>query len=278
MKLLIKTPKIETKENKEYLKRRIQRVCREYVLKGIAMYRIGICDDDRIFCSELEEQIYHISQELAEKVEIEVWYSGESIQKDLDKGIRFDLLFLDIELAQRNGIEVGNFIRNEMEDMQTHIVYISSKQNYAMQLFKVQPLDFLIKPITKEQLKEVFGRSLKQKRNKAAYFEYHKGSTYVRVPLNDVVYFMSMDKKIIIATKQGQEEFYGKLKDIAKQLPKYFITIHQSYIVNQDFILEYSYEMVKMIDGEELNISKPYRKEVRNRIKQDRKERMNVSI
>lgn len=240
------------------------------------MYRIGICDDDKILCSELEEQIYHISKELALKVEIDVWYSGESIQKDLDKGVQLDLIFLDIELAKKNGIEVGRFIRNEMEDMQTHIVYISSKQNYAMQLFKVQPLDFLIKPITEEQLKEVLTRSINQKRNHAVYFEYHKGSTYFRVLLSDVVYFMSMDKKIRIVTKNGREEFYGKLKEIAKQLPGYFVMIHQSYIVNQDFISEYSYEMVKMIDGEELNISKPYRKEVRGRIKQYRKERMNV--
>lgn len=240
------------------------------------MYRIGICDDDRVLCSELEEQIYHISKELAVKVEIEVWYSGESIQSDLNKGIRLDLIFLDIELAQRNGIEVGKFIRNEMEDIQTHIVYISSKQNYAMQLFKVQPLDFLIKPVTEEQLKEVLARSIKQKRKSAVYFEYHKGSTYLRALLCDVVYFMSMDKKIIIVTKNGREEFYGKLKEIAKQLPEYFIMIHQSYIVNQDFISEYSYEMVKMIDGEELNISKPYRKEVRGRVKQYRKERINA--
>lgn len=231
------------------------------------MYRIGICDDDKILCSELENQIYHISKQLAVKVEIDVWYSGESIQNDLNKGMRLDLIFLDIELVEKNGIEVGRFIRNQMEDIQTHIVYISSKQNYAMQLFKVQPLDFLIKPVTEEQLKEVLLRSIKQKRDESAYFEYQKGGTYFRVLLNDICYFMSMDKKIILVTKDGREEFYGKLKEIAKQLPEYFAMIHQSYIINQDYVSEYSYEMVKMADGKELNISKPYRKEIRDRVK-----------
>ena len=41
------------------------------------MYRIGICDDDRILCSELEEQICHISGEMDVKAETEVWESGE---------------------------------------------------------------------------------------------------------------------------------------------------------------------------------------------------------
>lgn len=67
---------------------------------------------------------------------------GREYRERFEKGNRVDLLFLDIELVQNNGIAVGNFIRNELEDMQTRIVYISSKESYAMQLFKVQPLDF----------------------------------------------------------------------------------------------------------------------------------------
>ena len=242
------------------------------------MYRIGICDDDNALCAGLEQQICQIAEELEVETETEVWYSGESIQSDLHKGVQLDLLFLDIELAQKNGIEVGKFIRNDMEDIQTHIVYISSKQNYAMQLFQVQPLDFLIKPILEKQLREVMVRSIRQKRKKVFYFEYRKGSAYFRVPFSEIYYFTSMDKKIMIVGKGGQETFYGKLKETAKQLPGQFVMIHQSYIVNQDFISEYSYETVKMTDGEELNISKPYRKEVRSKIKQYRKERMDASI
>ena len=142
------------------------------------MYRIGICDDDNALCAGLEQQICQIAEELEVETETEVWYSGESIQSDLHKGVQLDLLFLDIELAQKNGIEVGKFIRNDMEDIQTHIVYISSKQNYAMQLFQVQPLDFLIKPILEKQLREVMVRSIRQKRKKVFYFEYRKGSDY----------------------------------------------------------------------------------------------------
>lgn len=242
------------------------------------MYRIGICDDDKVLCADLEEQIYEISKELALKVEIDVWYSGESVQNDLQKGIELELLFLDIELIQNNGIAVGNFIRNELEDMQTHIVYISSKESYAMQLFKVQPLDFLIKPVTTEQIKEVLIRSVKHKRSTDTYFEYQKGNSVFRIPIKDIAYFTSMDKKIVIVKKDGEEEFYGKLKNIAENLPVEFIMIHQSYIINQVYVREYSYETVKMVNGENLNISKPYRKETRRKIKQYQKAKINDGI
>ncbi len=54
--------------------------------------------------------------------------------------------------------------------------------------------------------------------------------------------------------------------------------IHQSYIINSDYAAEYTYETVKMQDGSLLNISKPYRKAVRNRIKELEKKRLHVEI
>ena len=242
------------------------------------MYRIGICDDNLELCSGLEEQICHIAEELSVKAEVEVWYSGEGILKDLQNGIQLDLLFLDIELVRKDGISVGRFIRDEMEDLQTHIVYISSRQNYAMQLFRIQPLDFLIKPISDSQIKEVLVRSMKQKQSLRVCFEYQKGSAVFRVPTKDIMYFASMDKKIRLVTKDGEEEFYGKLKSIQEGLPADFMMIHQSYIVNQFYVSEYSYDSIKMSDGTVLSISKPYRKDVRSKIKQHRRAEINGEL
>ncbi len=232
------------------------------------MYRIGICDDDKALCAGLEEQIYRIAKEMSVKADVEVWYCGESILRDLQNGVRLDLLFLDIELLQQNGISVGRFIREEMEDLQTHIVYISSRQGYAMQLFRIQPLDFLIKPISDGQLREVLARSLKQRQDPGRFFAFQKGGSLRRIPTGDIAYLMSMDKKIRLVTKDGEEEFYGKLKKISEDLPEDFLMIHQSYIVNQRYVSEYTYDSVRMWDGTLLSISKPYRKAVRSKVRE----------
>ena len=154
---------------------------------------------------------------------------------------------MDIELVQADGILVGKFIRNEMEDIHTHIVYISSKQTYAMQLFKIQPLDFLVKPISSEQIKEVLIRSIRQKQSLKSCFEYRKGSGVFRIPTKDIAYFVSADKKIRFTTKDGEEEFYGKLKNIMEELPADFMMIHKSYIINQLYVCEYSYDYVENV-------------------------------
>lgn len=238
------------------------------------MYRIGICDDDKILCSLLEEQLQKLSADMLVKFEIEVWYSGESLECDLKKGTELDILFLDIELLQKNGIEIGAFIRDEMGDTDTHIVYISSKQGYAMELFKMQPLEFLVKPISVARLKEVLERSMKRKKYAESCFEYQKGSQIFRISVKEILYFMSMDKKILMIKKDGQEEFYGKLKNVMGQLPADFLMIHQSYVIHQEYVSEYSYESIKMMNGDVLSVSKPYRKVVRARIKQYLKEKM----
>ena len=238
------------------------------------MYRVGICDDDKILCSLLEKQIQALSADIAVGFETEVWYSGESLERDLKKGLGLDILFLDIELLQKNGIETGAFIRDEMGDTDTHIVYISSKQGYAMELFKIQPLEFLIKPISAARLKEVLIRSIKRKKGAESCFEYRKGSQFIRIPVKEILYFMSMDKKVLIIKNAGQEEFYGKLKNVMEQLPAGFLMIHQSYVIHQEYVGEYSYESIKMMNGDILSVSKPYRKEVRAKIKQYLKGKM----
>lgn len=242
------------------------------------MYNVGICDDDKVFCAGLEEMVHSAAEKLHQKIETEVWYSGEGIMRDLEKMPCPDILFLDIELYEKSGIDVGRFIRDG-DDYVTHIVYVSSKQEYAMQLFRLQPLDFLIKPVSEEQVKEVLERSLKQRAQGKALFEYQKGGVFYQVPCRDILYFMSNDKKITMMTKETKgHEFYGKLKDIADRLPAGFIMIHQSYIINSDYAAEYTYETVKMQDGSLFSISRPYRKAVRSRIRELEKERLHVGI
>ena len=242
------------------------------------MYRVGICDDDKIFCAGLEEIICELAKELYREIETEVWYSGESLMRDLESVACPDILFLDIELYEKSGIDVGKFIRTDREDYLTHIVYVSSREEYAMQLFRLQPLDFLIKPVSEERVREVLERSFKQRTQNRALFEYQKGGHFFQVPCGEILYFMSSDKKINMVTTKGSYDFYGKLKNVMEKLPASFVMIHQSYVINTDHAAEYTYEAVTMQDGSVLGISKPYRRAVRGRIKELEKTRLHVNF
>ena len=128
--------------------------CKAKIVGGHDVFHIGICDDEKGTCAELENMLYDYGEMQGIKIDVSVWYTGESLCSFLKKENTLDILFLDIELISTDGIKIGNFIREELENIETTIIYISSKSSYAMNLFCVQPLDFLIKPLTQKMIND----------------------------------------------------------------------------------------------------------------------------
>ena len=237
------------------------------------MFHIGICDDEKFTCAELEELLYECGKALGTKLEINVWYTGESLCNSLQKDVKPDLLFLDIELVSTDGIQVGKYIRDVLDNSDIMIVYISSKSSYAMSLFKVQPLDFLIKPLDKSEICQVLAKAIALNEKKNLFFECSSKGCRYKVYYKDIMYFYSQDKKINIVTKNEELEFNGKLKEVVQEVPHNFLQIHQSFLVNLDFVSKCTYEEMEMKNGAILSISQPYRKKVRDTIMANKWER-----
>lgn len=230
------------------------------------MYHIAICDDDIKTCSELEKIVLQFGEKHGIKFEVDIWYSGEKLCLFLEEENVLDLLFLDIELVAMNGIAVGKYIRNQMENRECGIIYISSKSSYAMSLFKLQPLDFLLKPLKAYEIEAALADYIAEYERKNHLFEYHMKKCVHKIPYKNIMYFYSDNKKINIVTTDGVQQFNGKMRDIINVLPHNFLMVHQSFIVNSDFVEAYQYETVTMQGGIILNISRAYRNAVRDQI------------
>lgn len=229
------------------------------------MFRVAICDDEHAICSQIESIILSLQEDIFDKFDIEVFYSGEDLFRFILNEHKFDVIFLDIELKQMNGVEVGRRIREEMLDEVTQIIYISAKQSYAMDLFQTRPLNFLIKPINKEKIRKSLKLAMQLSSRCNLFFEFHVGKMYYRVPYKDIIYFESDDKKIRIISTENTYEFYGKLADINKGVPsKDFLLIHKSYLINYMYVSEAKYDSIKLSNEISLPISQTYRKEVRD--------------
>ncbi len=231
------------------------------------MLRIAVCDDDNIICVQLESMLLEISKNISEDIEVEVFFSGEELCKFLTEKNYFDILFLDIELRKMNGVEVGKLIREKMNNETTQIVFISAKDSYAMELFQIRPLHFLIKPIQRDKLEEVVCKALNLIGKNSQYFEYKIGTTNYMVPFKDIIYFESDGRKVNIITKDKTQSYYGKLSETEKQLnTQDFIFIHKSFLVNYEHVIEYQYDNVKMSNNKILSISQNNRRIVRDQL------------
>lgn len=233
------------------------------------MLRIAICDDDKEVCMQLKSMLEEFSERNAEIFEIKLFYTGEDLWDFLMERSRFDLIFLDIELFEINGVEVGRKIRHELNDEVTQIVYISAKDSYAMELFDVRPLNFLVKPLRKEKIESVLKTAKKVLATTNQYYEYKIGNVNFHVLINDILYFESNGRKVRIILKDDVREFYGKLSEVEEKIKEDdFFTIHKSYFINYNHVIEYTYEYVKMSNNEILPISQNNRKAVREKLLQ----------
>lgn len=235
-------------------------------IKKVKVLNIAIVDDEKALCSELESMLEKIAIQLNIRMEITVWFSGESIHDYLEKGNYLDIIFLDIELIQISGIDVANYIRTDLDNIKTQIVYISSKRNYALKLFKTQPYDFLIKPIEEKVLTNTVVGILKIIEKKNHLFQYQNGREIHQVEYDDILYFKSDKHKVIAVTRTKEIIFYGKLKDIINFVPSQFLLIHKSYLINRDYVTKYTFSFVEMKNHDILTISKVYQKGIRKKL------------
>lgn len=230
----------------------------------ITVLKIAICDDEKSICSQLEEILEKLGREFLEKIEMDIFYSGEELCLYLSENNHYDIIFLDIELDEMNGVEVGQVIRDEMLNETTQIIYISGKETYAMELFKIRPLDFIIKPFNYEKIKEIFKIALRIIQKDDNIFQYKIGHTTYNISIKNIIYFESRNREIIIHTVNGTEVFYGRLNNIYEDLRQIkFIQIHKSYLVNYNHIIKLEYHQVTMSNNVVLPISQANRKKIR---------------
>lgn len=226
--------------------------------------QIAVCDDDKMICADIESALIDIASEMKIALDVEVFFTGEELEKYLLSGSEYDVIFLDIELQTTTGMKIGDTIRNHLRNENTFIVYISSKDSYALSLFKTRPLDFLVKPISKKEIARVFLLALELNNRNNEYFEFKVGQKLYKTKLRDILYFESSNKKSCMVTLDETIEFYGKLSDIADQIKRPdFLAIHKSYLVNYHKITEFQYDKVTMLNGIVLPISQNRRKEIR---------------
>lgn len=232
------------------------------------MYRVGICDDDIAFGCQMEEYLKEYARKENMEINIEVFLSGEDYLKYLKEESALDVLFLDIELGRNtNGVMVGNLIRSDLANEVTQIVYVSASESYAMQLFRNRPMDFLVKPVKREDIERVMAEYKRIFFDKKRFFEFRIGKITYRISDDEILYIQCSGKKIEIVTNKENKEYYGTMTEVEKQVDAdKFWVIHKSYIVNINYISEFRVNEIVMITGDVLPISRSYQKKVQEKL------------
>ena len=223
------------------------------------MWSIAICDDNRRVCYKMEELLEAYCEEMEIALETEIFPDGFRLYEEMTRGSHYDLIFLDVIMFGMNGIEVGRQIRRTFDGVQ--LVYMTCITGHADLMIPNQPIGFVRKPIQKEEVYRAMDDARKIGKQNRTWFLYKKHRMTYQVSYREILYFQSLGRKVEIHTSDGVNEFYGKLSSLMEEgLPKQFVQIHQSYIINRDYISCFGNGRVYLRGHKGyFNVSQPYR-------------------
>ena len=187
--------------------------------------RIAICDDERHFREALKQMFDAYARKRLIDVLHYEYKNGESLLKSDRK---YDLIFLDYQMGDLNGVETAKKLRKN--NCRATIVFMSSYPHVVFDTFEVNTFRFLTKPVVEGRLFKVLDDYLKSF-SKSEYLMI-KRPNISRVRFDDIIYIEAHNKTSAIHTVDEVVEYVRFISEVEKSLPKdRFFKCHKSYIV-----------------------------------------------
>lgn len=192
--------------------------------------------------------------------------------KEVLEETSIDLIFLDIQMPQQNGIE----FLSQLADPKPKVIFTTAYPNYALQGFELEVVDYLLKPISLIRFQQATEKALKhlQVELKAAQFDHqllekeqfimvHSEHKHHKIFLQDIIYIESLKEYVRYHTTQGRIIELNSMKNLEESLPsELFLRIHRTYIVAIHEIQRYDNGNLILKMPIELPIGKTYKKSI----------------
>ena len=220
------------------------------------MIKIAFCDDDMEVLHQMNELLDRYRVERNEDITYAAFQSPFELLTEIEKGIRPDILFLDVVMPGQNGMDVAKEIRQYDTNMK--IIFLTSSPEFAVESYSVGAYFYQLKPIWEESFFRLMDSVLvecEKKKKNSLILRSKDGIT--RIDLQQLEYCEVLGRKLLFHLENGAVlESAGSLDDLAGQLMQYsnFFRPHRSFLVNMEYIQNISSRSIKMVNDAEIPI------------------------
>ncbi len=181
---------------------------------------------------------------------------------------RFDLLFLDINMPEITGLELAKYMTGIKGALP--VVFVSAYDKFMPQAFKVQPFDFLTKPVDTKELAETVERFKEQYPHANTGFTLCTQRGYERIKYCSLLYICTERRKIKLQTLDGDSIYVNDmtLSSMKEILPQNFVQVHKQTIVNMEYARILKEGEIKLSGNKGLAIIIPVGKTFRTEVSQ----------
>ncbi len=226
---------------------------------------ISICDDEAVVRDLLTKKV----QAFYNNAQIKCYENGESLLLQKEEP---DILFLDIQMPGRNGIEIAKDLRKKWKN--TILIFVTGLEEYVFDAFDVGAFHYLVKPIQEDKFEEVLKRAVVwsnerkiQADTEERYFMVYNGGIHCKVAVDDIVYAEVFNRKIVIHKLDGDVEYYGTMSELERAVGENFFRPHRAYLIHFKYVEKYDKANIYLENGMALMAKQKYAEFVKKYMK-----------
>lgn len=210
--------------------------------------KIAICDDEAADLMNIQSYCSQYDPEIPTAA----FQSGEALLEAY-KNDFYDLVFLDIEMGQMNGLEVGARLINMPQ--KPVIVFTTQSLNYAVRGYGIA-MRYLPKPITYDMFSDVMELALE--RILPEKISVLSNGEQVLIPISEILYFEILRHQLFVHLNSGEKlSAHGTLTEIISQVSRRsFVQPHKSFYINMEYVDRFTQQNVKMTNGDLIPIGR----------------------
>lgn len=216
-------------------------------------YKIAICDDEQNQIEYITLIVASWSAHEGHSCEIRTFASAEAFLFEYEEDKAYDILLLDVEMKNMNGIELAKRIRKD--NNRAEIIFITSHFEFVGEGYEVDALHYLIKPISAEKLTQVLTKAAEKISVEPPSVVISCEGETVKLYESDIFYVESFLHYIVIHTKDKEYKIKENMYVFENKVSDDFYRIHRSYLVSLKHITRISRTSVN-IGNTELPLSR----------------------
>lgn len=201
------------------------------------MLKAIIVDDEAPARSELRYLLDELGQ-------VEVVAEAASVRDAIEKLKEYpcDVMFLDINMPEANGLKLAEALQRLK--FPPVIVFVTAYSEYALDAFKVNAVDYLVKPVETERLAQSIARvrenvALHLQAQKSERISVEKGGKKILIPIDSIRFVMARDDYAYLQTDNDRYFSTVSLAQLEKRLDGHgFFRVHRGYLVNLAMVEE----------------------------------------
>ena len=217
-------------------------------------YRIAIVDDSKTDADFVQNILNNWADLRRAKIQAEVFSSAEAFLFQYAEDKDWDILLLDIEMGNMDGVTLAKRIRQANDSVQ--IIFVTGFADYISEGYEVAALHYLMKPVKQDKLFVVLDRAVATLQKTERVILLPVGGEMLRLPVSQVQYVEAFSHTVALITETDTIQVKKPISEVEKLLGDGFVRCHRSYLVGLKHIGRLSKTGVILDSGKSLPLSR----------------------